>query len=858
MPQSEAATEKEKRFVDALRNLFVGEKVEGKSGFVKLMKMKSEYFDIVLKTLLNTVDKEVSEFPQFREELFDKLYSFFKRYFSEAGGVYYVHTPFSEKVYEQVYSQKKDVILFWKTHMLYYVKSDRMWKSLTIRRTIEEKEFSIKFDVSKLKHTQSNEKKEIIFELDTVDLRGKTIVFRVQLSEKGRRTSIREILKQLDKNGIPIQRDELETLLSVFKRQNDVDFFINKDARSFLREEFDLWIKSYLLDDDSMFREERLKQLKVLKSVAHQIIELIAQFEDELVKIWNKPRFVLGSEYVITLNRIAEQEGGISFIEEILEHPKMSSQIEEWKEMGFVDNDFSASDILFSSKKKKKLTKKYQSLPLDTKHFDDVVKFRLLELFDDLEKTLDGWLIQSENYQALRTIKERFRERIQLIYIDPPFNLGEKADFQYKVSYKDSTWLTMLENRLSIAREMLSDEGSIFTRCDHNGNMFLRLLLNQIFGETNFKNEIVVNKSVRIKTRGTKFPTWHDTIFYYAKNKERNYFHHISAERKKTEWRSIDTDGESWEVVKESDLHLYPPEFLQRDEKDRFITRARIIQGKPVMPPPGRRFPSQETISRLEKEGKLRISKRGNPQMMKPRSIYLTDNWSDIYGYASKWGFTTENSEQLLKRIIMTSTREGDLVMDFFLGSATTIAVAHKMGRKWIGIEMGEHFSTVALPRMKRVLFYDKSGISKDPDIREKYNAKTAGGFFKYYRLEQYEDILRKATYESEEPFRVREKSTNPQHAWKIMLDSLFLKDKKFTTAIALNRGKSKIKIVWEELYPNIDLAETLANLMGKKIVSIGRDGVILKNKNDNSGETKVMLKFKDLSFEEIMPLIWW
>jgi len=95
-----------------------------------------------------------------------------------------------------------------------------------------------------------------------------------------------------------------------------------------------------------------------------------------------------------------------------------------------------------------------------------------------------------------------------------------------------------------------------------------------------------------------------------------------------------------------------------------------------------------------------------------------------------------------LRRVIESTSNEGDLVFDFFLGSGTTTAVAHKLGRRWIGVEMGEHFYSIILPRMKKVLFYDKSGISKEKDVQEKYNKENAGGFFKYCELEQFEDVL--------------------------------------------------------------------------------------------------------------------
>jgi adenine-specific DNA-methyltransferase len=171
-------------------------------------------------------------------------------------------------------------------------------------------------------------------------------------------------------------------------------------------------------------------------------------------------------------------------------------------------------------------------------------------------------------------------------------------------------------------------------------------------------------------------------------------------------------------------------------------------------PPRNRRWAlSQERINKFEREGKIRINKRlsyidciGNKVIGMPELLYDTEivgnEWLDIPGYSQSQQFSTENSESLLKRVIESTSNEGDLVLDFFLGSGTTTAVAHKLKRKWIGIEMGDHFWTVILPRMKKVLAYDKSGISKDKDVKEKYNEKNAGGFFKYQVLEQYEDVI--------------------------------------------------------------------------------------------------------------------
>ncbi len=202
--------------------------------------------------------------------------------------------------------------------------------------------------------------------------------------------------------------------------------------------------------------------------------------------------------------------------------------------------------------------------------------------------------------------------------------------------------------------------------------------------------------------------------------------------------------------------------------------------------------------------------------------------------------------------MIESTSNEGDLILDFFLGSGTTTAVAHKLKRKWIGVEMGEHFYTIILPRMKKVLFYDKSGISKEKDVKEKYNPKSAGGFFKYYELEQYEDILQTIEYEDKDLSELykalaeMDKDFNPYKA------SPFMVDKKLLKAIEVDEEKNEVRVNLKNLYPDkkIDLAETLSNLKGKFIKKITKNFVEFEN-----GE-KIDLKNPD--YKLLKPLLWW
>lgn len=426
--------DKEQKFYAALKDVFVGAKVEGESGYINLMKIKSAYFEKIFSQFKKDVDDALKPFPDFREELFDKLYTFFNRYFSESGSIYFSYTPVHQNVYEKVYTDDKDVMLFWKTNMLYYVKTDRIFKNLEV----EEGGFKFFFDVSKLEYKKANEKKEIIYELKERRKDG-TLVFNVHYSEKGKITKIDDIVRELKKEKVNIDEETLEAAFKIFKKQNEVDYFINKDAKGFLKEQLNIWLYQYVFTGESEWTETRIKQLQTLKSLANRIIDFISQFEDELIKIWNKPKFVLNSNYVITLDRIADRN--TELVKKILSHKNFPEQVVEWKELGIIDKGFSKGKVIKKNPTGYVISKEYQYLPIDTKYFKDL-ELEILGLFENLDESLDGWLIKSENYQALNTILPKFKGRVQTIYIDPPFNTGD--DFDYVDNFQNSTWLTLM------------------------------------------------------------------------------------------------------------------------------------------------------------------------------------------------------------------------------------------------------------------------------------------------------------------------------------------------------------------------------------------------------------------------------
>ncbi len=336
------ANRHEQQFLDKLRDVFVGAEIEGDSGYVNLMRIKSHYYtEVVSPRLMTDINAATKPFGDaFREELFDKLYDFFSRYFSESGSIYFRHTAYHHNVYERVYTDDRDVMLFWKTHMLYYVKTDRLFHSLDV--TIDRPDGAsvvFRFDASGLEHKRANEKRQLVYSLKGV--RDSKIVLSVAYSERGAKTRTDDILKALRKGDAAVDEETLTRAFRVFEKQSEVDFFINKNARAFLREQFDLWLYQYVFSGDTEWTETRLQQLGVLRDIAGKIINFIAQFEDELVKVWNKPKFVLNSHYIITLDKIADA----SLRARLFAHAGMVAQAAEWRELGMVDDAFDVAQL---------------------------------------------------------------------------------------------------------------------------------------------------------------------------------------------------------------------------------------------------------------------------------------------------------------------------------------------------------------------------------------------------------------------------------------------------------------------------------------------------------------------------------
>lgn len=298
----------------------------------------------------------------------------------------------------------------------------------------------------------------------------------------------------------------------------------------------------------------------------------------------------------------------------------------------------------------------------------------------------ENLIIKGNNLIALHTLKQQFQGKVKLIYIDPPYNTGND-EFQYNDRFNHSAWLTFMHNRLQVAKELLSSDGSIYVQIDNNEVHYLKVLMDEVFGAKHFQREIIwVLRGVSgYKSLINNYVRGHDTILFYSR-------------------------GENLTFNKQ-----YLP--YSKEQLARF--------------------------SSVDEEGRKykTITKKRRFYLDDAKGIPVTDVWEDIASFQTIvnspeiTGFGTQKPEKLIERIITISSNEGDIVLDFQLGSGTTSAVAHKLCRQYIGIEQMDYVHTISLKRMQKVMNGGDEGISNKVNW-------SGGGDFIFCELMQYNNAF--------------------------------------------------------------------------------------------------------------------
>ncbi len=347
---------------------------------------------------------------------------------------------------------------------------------------------------------------------------------------------------------------------------------------------------------------------------------------------------------------------------------------------------------------------------LHKKEIDTLLKKKALCRFEmhgegDLQSALKdkntNYLIKGNNLIALHSLKKKFAKQVKCIYIDPPYNTGNDS-FNYNDNFNHSSWLVFMKNRLEAAREFLSDDGSIYINLDYNEVHYCKVLMDEIFKRENFRSEIIWRMGFLsgYKTAAKKYIRNHDTILFYSKSD--NYlFNKTYIENK--DFLQLLTKNEVQNAFKK---FSFPQEKI-----DDFLTFINHENR-------GEKYPLEDTWN-SNKWDKLNSIAIDSSVSRVDETIVIDDE-----------NFKGQKPESLIQRILEVSTNENDLVLDFFAGSGTTCAVAHKMKRRYIGIEQMDYIETITKERLKKVIEGEQGGISKKCDFK-------GGGSFVYAELKE-------------------------------------------------------------------------------------------------------------------------
>lgn len=510
-------------------------------------------------------------------EIYDHLFRFFERYYDNGDFMsrrYYARETDGKAAPYSVPYDGREVYLHWANRDQYYIKTSEYLKNFTfnlanapeLKGLFEQETRRIHcriIDAVEGEHgnVKTNEKTERYFLIhkdvpvriengDLViqfeyrpdpDKTGKASNWQEKLigeAEKAILDTLKSIVEGkvfLSPLSTLIGQDKDRTLLRRYLNQytsrNTMDYFIHKDLGGFMRRELDFYIKNEImrLDDiesaDIQRVELYLSKIKVLRKITHHLIDFLSQLEEFQKKIWLKKKFVVETNYCITLDRIPEAL--------YIEIAANSAQREEWINLYAIDKITgleSVSDVddllnfdtlddekyAYTNPVTTGFLKANPFLVLDTAFFDDTFKAKLLAEIQDLDTNSNGLLIHSENINALKLISSKFYEAFKCVYIDPPYNTGGDG-FAYKDNYKDSSWLSMIEERLIAAKPLLSSNGVLFSSIDAIERNNLECTLNSVFDKNNRVEELIWVQNTT-KNQSPTYSTNHEYIEAYAKD----------------------------------------------------------------------------------------------------------------------------------------------------------------------------------------------------------------------------------------------------------------------------------------------------------------------------------------------------
>ena len=710
------------------------------------------------------------------------------------------------------------------------------------------------------------------------------------------------------------ERTVLDKHLAVYTAKNSFDYFIHKDLGGFLRRELDFYLKNDVLnlDDlrlgDTARLDRALARMRAVRHVADKLIDFLAQLENFQKQLWLKKKFILDTQYCVTLDRIPE-----SLYAEIAAN---KSQHAEWVKLFAIDEITNSSPLPTAGEGQGEgdqgngtpytnpltvdFLKANPYIVLETRHFNADFTSRLLAGLSEagpLDEQMDGLLIHSENFQALNLLQARYQGQVNCIYIDPPYNT-DSSPILYKNDYKDSSWLSMMERRLSLAKTLLQSNGILCCAIDDEEAWRLRALLQGMFAK-----EIGVapvrSTPIGRTSRGKLSPTHEYALFYGGENTVPGPL--IKTEKEKRRYPLYDEGGHyAWRNLLRTGTNdkradrpkLYYPIFVGHDDVlripkmkwDEQKTEYQILESPkknetvvwPIKKQDGKKVEKnwERGWERVAREAdKYRVQRKNEDSGAEEISIHFIQRmdvssapktwWGDSKYASSNHGAKILNdlfvdspldfpkSVALVEDCIRASGggEQGSQIVDYFAGSGTTghaIINLHRTdggARKYILVEVAQYFDTVLLPRMKKVVY------SPDWKDGKPLSREGVSQFFKYIRLESYEDTLDSLEVRPPDSAQQDLLANNPTLAEDYRLryalgvetaDSACLLGKDFTDPFAYTL--SVVRDGTRREIP-VDLPETFNYLLGLRTESRRRmDGVLAITGTDPDGKHNLIL----------------
>lgn len=723
-------------------------------------------------------------------DVYSALYSFFSRYYDE--GDFISKRRYKEGIYAIPY-EGEEVKLYWANQDQYYIKTSENFKDYTfvadgynihfrlVDATTEQNN-SKESDDKKRKFMLFTENEEQYPGVRTFEVEGKNVNIRFFYDvpkdskvkyEETNLAAINEWINSQPDVDLRVallrivnpdaKADKRKTIvqkhLEAYVAKNSFDYFIHKDLGGFLSRELDFFIKNEVMHLDDLDTESEarvdsyLAKVRAIKRVGKDIITFLAQLENFQKRLWLKKKFVVETNWCITLDRVPEK-----FYPEIIASDK---QRQEWVRLFAIDE---IKGDLTTEAYSEPLTIEFLMqnpfLVLDTAFFNEDFKNRLVAEIDELDMQTNGLLINSENYQALQMMQEKYKNSIKCVYIDPPYNTGSDNAFAYKDNYQHSSWASMMRDRTSSIKKLMNELGCLFISTDDGEYANLKQNLDEVFSEDNFVADIIWNSRKSVSNDALISGAINHTTFFCNNKKkltENKSLFRVKANEEGFSNPDNDPMGE-WKLDPMDAPGI-------RENESYGITNPKT--GDVFFPAPGRhwRFEETDTLDLL-KQGRILFGRSGNTKPAYKRYKFealgkgdtVTTLWDDVkttaegtkllldmFGDGLPKSFIDSIKPKPLEyisKIVNVATSGKDFVFDYFSGSATTghAVIANErdnaIGLKYILCEMNYYFDILTRPRIEKAI-YSENWRDGKPVSRNGISQ-----CFKYIRLEQYEDAL--------------------------------------------------------------------------------------------------------------------